>query len=217
MDNDSLAALSQGALRWAVSLTPDQLQRFGWLGDELVRWNAKVNLTAVTAPAEVVEKHFVDSLAVVPHLGVARTVLDIGSGAGFPGLPLKLARPELEVCMVDAVAKKVGFIKHVIAQLQLAPGAKAVHARVEGRPEAEGLAQADLVVSRAFTDLGRWLPAALPYVAEGGRIVSMLGRSPGDAQADALAAANGLRLEQLVEYALPFSGDPRALAVFRRR
>lgn len=180
----------------------------------MLKWNRKVNLTAITDPAEVLEKHFLDSLAVLPEVGEARTVLDVGAGAGLPGIPLKLARPHLDVTLVDTVGKKVAFMKSALAVLGLTQGGRALHLRVEGDPDAEKLSRYDLLIARAFTDVGEWVKLAKPYTAEGGRIVAMLGRSPGRHALEAIAAGNSLRLLSERAYALPYSSDPRAVAVF---
>lgn len=207
---DGVARLDLG-----VALPPGWAAGCARYKDELLRWNARVNLTAITAPAEVAEKHFLDSVAVLPEVVGAHTLLDVGAGAGFPGLPLKLACPGLEVTLVDAVAKKVGFLKHVAAQLQLR-GVRAVHGRAEGRREAEGLPSVERVIARAFTDLHAWLELAPAYLAEGGRVVAMLGRAPSRDELEATAARTGLRLVSERRYVLPLSGDPRAVAVFER-
>ena len=103
----------------------------------LLRWNSKVNLTAVTEPAEVAEVHIVDSLALLRTLGPARTMLDVGCGAGLPGAVLACVRSDLTVTCCDMVLKKVAFVKAVAAELDLRVQAKAV--RAAGDPEAEGL------------------------------------------------------------------------------
>jgi 16S rRNA (guanine527-N7)-methyltransferase len=207
---DGLARMGLG-----VELPPEWASGCARYKDELLRWNARVNLTAITAPGEVAEKHFLDSVAALPEVAGARTLLDVGAGAGFPGLPLKLALPGLEVTMVDAVAKKVGFLKHVAAQLQLR-GVRAVHGRAEGHRAEEGLPAAERVIARAFTDLDGWLALAPSYLADGGRVVAMLGRAPSSAEMEGAAGRHGLRLVSERRYALPFSGDPRAVAVFER-
>ncbi len=182
------------------------------LGGELLKWNRKVNLTAIIDEDEVLEKHFLDSLAVLPELVGVSSVLDLGSGAGFPGLPLKIVRRELEVTMVDSVAKKVGFIKHAIAMLGLT-GARGVHQRAKGNPDAEKLPRVDAVISRALVDLKGWLALA-PGYAPAGKVVAMLGRAPAQEELERLAQEAGMRIVSMREYTLPFSGDPRAVAVF---
>src|ERR687888_898926 len=152
------AALAEGLAALGVDVDARGRELLEAYAERLLRWNRKVNLTAVTAPAEVAEKHLVDSLALLRTLGPATTVLDIGSGAGLPGVALACARRELEVVCCDGVAKKVAFVKAVAAELDLAVRARAVRAR--GEPEREGLPRSDAVVSRAFADPARWLPLA---------------------------------------------------------
>jgi 16S rRNA (guanine527-N7)-methyltransferase len=183
--------------------------------NELIRWNAKVNLTAITAPEEVLEKHFLDSLAVLPEVEGAASLLDLGAGAGFPGLPLKIARPALVVTLVDAVGKKVGFLKATIAALGLKE-ARGLHARAEGRPEAEGIPRAELLIARAFMDLPDWLDLAPAYVLPGGRVVAMLGKAQPDSELQARAVERGLRFVSARQYRLPFSGAERQVAVFTK-
>ncbi len=207
--------LEMGAERLDLALPEGWVVQAGRYRDELLRWNARVNLTAITAEAEVAEKHFLDSLAAWPEVRGARSLLDIGAGAGFPGIPLKLAEPGLEVTLVDAVAKKVGFLKHLLAQLGV-KGARAVHLRVEGDAASEGLPRCERVIARAFTDVDAWLALAPAYLAEGGKVVAMLGRAPERVELDAVAARHGMRCVSDRRYALPFSGDPRAVAVFER-
>ena len=205
--------LSEGKNRLGVTL-PDGIDEGLWrLMEELLRWNARVNLTAITDPEEVLEKHFLDSLAVLPEVGQATSLLDLGAGAGLPGLPLRVAIPGLQVTLVDAVAKKVGFMKHAIATLGLAPGARAVHARAEGHPEAEGLPKTEVVISRALMDFPAWARLGREYLAPGGRLVAMLGQPLDHAQAETLCRQNALRLVSAREYALPFSQASRQVLV----
>lgn len=181
--------------------------------DDLLRWNQKVNLTAITDPAEALEKHLVDSLAVLPEVRGAASILDIGAGGGFPGIPLRIALGEVEVTLVDTVGKKVAFMKNAIAQLRLG-GARALHARAEGNPSREGLPLADVVISRAFMDVGDWTALAVKYLKPRGRVVSMLGQLPATVTLETAAGTAGLRVASVREYTLPFSGARRAVAVF---
>jgi 16S rRNA (guanine527-N7)-methyltransferase len=175
-----------------------------------------VNLTAITEPAAVAELHLVDSLALLRTLGPARTLLDVGSGAGLPGIALACARPRpaLAVTCCDTVFKKVAFVKAVAAELDLAVTGKSV--RAAGDPEAEGLPRCDAVVSRALADPARWLPLGTRYLAEGGALFAMLGREADEGLLRELAAGNGLVLEEVDRFALPRSGAARAIARFRR-
>ena len=192
-------ALSEGVKKLGILLPNGAERQLTAYATELLKWNQKVNLTAITAPGEVVDKHLLDSLAVLPEVSGAARLLDLGAGAGLPGIPLAIALPGLDVTLVDAVAKKVGFMKHAIAMLGLAGRVRAVHVRASGYPGKEGLSAADVVISRALMEVEGWRALARAYVAPGGRIVAMLGQTQ-DPHAR--------------RYALPLSGDPRAVSVF---
>ena len=217
MDNTPpTVLLSDGLQRMALNV-PEATQQALWAyATTLLKWNEKVNLTAITRPNEVVEKHLVDSLAVLPEI-TGKTMLDLGAGAGLPGIPLALVLPELEVTLVDTVGKKVAFMKNAVAAVGLAGRVKPIHARAEGSPGAEGLPRAELLISRAFMDVGPWLQLARHYLLPGGRVVSMLGQAPSEAELAKHAEAAGLRLVSRRLYQLPFSGDPRGIAVFAER
>jgi 16S rRNA (guanine527-N7)-methyltransferase len=182
--------------------------------ERLLAWNRRVNLTSVTEPVELAEKHFVDSLALLPSLAGARTLLDVGSGAGLPGMALACARADLEVTCCDSVGKKVAFVKAVAAELSLR--VRAVAVRAEGRPAREGLPLADGVVSRALAKPARWVPLGKCYLAPGGRLLAMLGREADEAELSRVGAESGLELEALERFALPLSGAQRAIARWRR-
>lgn len=218
MDNARFAdQIQKGCKALGVSVGADVPGRLHRLMGELLKWNAKVNLTAITAEEEVLEKHFLDSLAVLPEVEGAGSVLDVGAGAGFPGLPLKMARPSLAVTMVDAVGKKVGYLKAVIVSPGLGlTGTKAVHTRAEGKPEAEGLPRADRVIARAFMDLPDWLDLAPAYLAPGGQVVAMLGKASSEDELRAQAEKRGLKLVTARAYRLPFSGAERQVASFAK-
>jgi 16S rRNA (guanine527-N7)-methyltransferase len=207
--------LQQGCQALGVGVSEDVPPKLLRLMNELIRWNAKVNLTAITAPEEVLEKHFLDSLAVLPEVEGAGSLLDLGAGAGFPGLPLKLARPALTVTLVDSVGKKAGFLKAAIATLGLRD-ARGLHARAEGNPETEGIPRAEVLIARAFMDLPDWLNLAPAYLLPGGRVVAMLGKASPDAELQARASERGLRLLSARQYRLPFSGAERQIAVFSK-
>ncbi len=219
MDKSPEALLTEGLTRLGHPL-PEQTQSALWVyATTLLKWNEKVNLTAITRPDEVVEKHLLDSLAVLAEVDAtgARTVLDLGAGAGLPGIPLALARPSLHVTLVDTVGKKVAFMKTAAATVGLAGRVRALHARAEGDPRTEQLAQAELLISRAFMDVGPWLLLARHYLAPHAKIMAMLGQTPSEAELRELASAVGLELVSRRVYALPFSGDPRGVAVFAAR
>jgi 16S rRNA (guanine527-N7)-methyltransferase len=210
-------ALVAGGAAVGVRLSAEQVDALLRFAEELLRWNARVNLTAITEIAEVVEKHLVDSLAVVPLIGAAGTALDLGSGAGLPAVPLKIALPQLQVTAVESVGKKVAFIKHAAARLGLGGGFRAIQARAAGEANREGLLKADVVVSRALMELSAWARLGSAYLAPCGRLIAMLGKATSGDELQAAGASAGLRLESVRSYRLPTSGAERSLAVFVSR
>jgi 16S rRNA (guanine527-N7)-methyltransferase len=207
--------LEEGARALGIALDGPALEKLERYADRLLAWNRKVNLTAITDPAELAEKHLVDSLSLVPEVRGAATLLDVGSGAGLPGIPLAIALPALDVTCCDTVAKKVAFVKAVAAELGLR--VRGVAARAGGEPAREGLPLAEVVVSRAFADPARWLPLAARYLAPGGRVLATLGRDADEEALRGAGAQGGLSLLALRRFALPRSGAQRAIASFVRR
>ncbi len=144
----------------------------------LAKWNRVYNLTAVREPERMVTHHLLDSLAVLPQLagGPGTRVLDIGTGAGLPGIPLAIARPEWAFTLIDANQKKATFVQQAVSELRL-PNVVARAARAEALPAAGGF---DFVISRAFAELAAFVAIARPLLARGGRIVAMKGQLPHD-------------------------------------
>ncbi|HSQ80609.1 MAG TPA: 16S rRNA (guanine(527)-N(7))-methyltransferase RsmG [Casimicrobiaceae bacterium] len=161
-----------------VALPPDALRTLDAYLDLLVKWNRTFNLTAIRDRADMVTHHLNDALAILPHLPEARAlrVLDVGTGAGVPGIPIAIARPEWRVVLLDANQKKVAFLTQAAIELALA-NVTAVAARVEDyRPDAPF----DVIVSRAFSDLASFLRGAQHLLAPGGILVAMKGVYPHD-------------------------------------
>ena len=214
MDEAFHAALRAGLDAFAIALRSGAAALLERYADRLLAWNRKVNLTSITAPAEVAEKHLVDALLVLPAIAGARTLLDVGAGAGLPGVPLAIARGDLAVTCCDSVAKKVAFVKAVSAELAIDVRALAV--RAEGEPERERLPRADAVVSRALADPEQWVPLGARYLGEGGTLVAMLGREADRARLEGIGRGAGLALVRLDTFELPLSRSARAIAAWRR-
>lgn len=214
MDRIFDEALRRGLEAFRIELPEGARALLERYADRLLAWNRKVNLTAITSPGEVAEKHLVDSLLLLPALSGARTLLDVGSGAGLPGVPLACVRRDLAVTCCDSVAKKVAFVKAVAAELGL--DVRAVAVRAEGDPEREKLPRADAVVSRALADPESWVPLGVRYLAEGGVLLAMLGREADRARLEEIGRASGLVLDALDRYELPLSKSARAIARWRR-
>jgi 16S rRNA (guanine527-N7)-methyltransferase len=203
--------LLEGARALGLSLNQAQADALSWMAVELARWSSRINLTAILDPIEVGDKHILDSLSVLRALPSGPfDLLDAGTGAGFPGLPLAIAREDLTVTLVDSVAKKVGFLKHVIAHLGLASRVRAIHRTLQGNPAKEGLAPVDAAVSRALADPARWAKLADPYLRPGGTLVVMAGA---DAPATTLPGWKGPTADR---FRLPLTGDGRTLLSYRK-
>lgn len=213
--------LTSTAREMAIRLNPTQIDQFARYAVELVRWNRKINLTAITDPAGIAIKHFVDSMAPANEIPNGCGVLDIGSGAGFPAIPLKIINPTLRLVLIDASRKKVNFTRQVIRLLGL-EGIEALHLRIEAlAEERQYLKSFDTVISRAFSALDLFLAAGAPFVKSEGRLIAMKGKL-GDEEMNNLKAFDGRLVDgnrmsgndldmSTVSYTLPVTGDSRAL------
>lgn len=166
MDAATNERLRRGAEALEVPLDRTQLAQLGRYLDLLTTWNRKINLTAIVDPAEIVDRHFLDSLAAAPLLSDSVTLVDIGSGAGFPGAVLAIARPALRVTCVDSIHKKVAFLQTL--KLELIPGLEPVCARAADLDR-----RFDAAISRATWDPPDWLAHGAPLVAPGGLLIAM--------------------------------------------
>lgn len=208
--------LTNGVAELGVSLTAAELGEFYLLAAELKKWGKKINLTAIKEDEEIAVKHFLDSLTLLRIIGTKGNLLDIGSGGGFPAIPLKIARHELHVVSVDAVEKKIIFQRHVARHLGL-QRFEALHARAE-ELAARHAGSFDWVVSRAFTDIPTFVRIALPLIKEKGLIIAMKGRGGREeaTAAQALLLDMGVGLGDIIELRLPGSGDFRSLIVMKK-
>jgi 16S rRNA (guanine527-N7)-methyltransferase len=165
--------LADGIEALGIGLSSAQIAQLDGYLDLLEKWNRVYNLTAIRERAQMVTHHALDSLAVLPHLRGPR-VLDVGSGGGLPGIPVAIARPDLDVTLLDANHKKAAFLNQAAAELRLAN----VHVATQ-RVESWDTAQRfDTIVSRAFADLGEFATLAGRLLAEGGCLAAMKGVHP---------------------------------------
>jgi len=215
MEKENEDILIEGAKTFRIHLDGKTIEAFELYLKELLKWNQKINLTAIRSEKGIVLKHFLDSLSVFPLLPKSSSILDIGSGAGFPGIPLKIIQPSLEVTLIDSVRKKVDFQRHIIRTLGLR-GMEAIHGRVQDKKILQSLGgRFDITLSRAFSDLRILLILSLPFLKERGLVIAM----KGDVESDELrlvAETEGAqyRLQKTVSLILPFSPFKRTILLF---
>jgi 16S rRNA (guanine527-N7)-methyltransferase len=215
---EPLTLLTEGAAVLGLELTPAVLEHFQVYLEELQLWNAKINLTGLKTGRDIVIKHFLDSLAVLPWLDAAPSLVDLGSGAGFPGLVLKLVRPPLALTLLEARQKKAAFLEYLVSRFRLA-GVEVLQTHLT--PVRAGLWEPKVaaVVSRAAFSLPRFLELAAPLLAAGGRALALKGAHLSDGELKAArTAAPLLHLGSLERhrYQLPISGEPRLLVRARK-
>ena len=208
--------LKNEAEKIGVSLDERALDRFDLMEQRLLRWNQHVNLTAITDEDEIVIKHFIDSLTILPNADIPKgaSVIDVGCGAGFPGLPLLIARPDLDVTFLDSIGKKLGFVKEVLKYSGLC--GEIVHERAEltGR-DSDFREYYDFAVTRAVAPLNVLAEYCLPLIKVGGMYISMKGASDElDIGRNAIKTLGG-KIERVVSFELP-GGDKRNLIMIRK-
>lgn len=217
---DWLDIIVQGAAQMGLTVTGDQVRQFALHGQCLLEWNRKVNLTTITKPEDVAVKHFLDAIAPTALLPAHGRLLDIGTGGGFPGLPLKVMIPELSMTLIDGVRKKINFVKHVIRQLEL-ENIQALQARAEEMGRDKAFAGGfQVIVCRAVADLDQLLGLAVPLLAPRGRIVAYQGprrSTPSATDADGAQLSWGNRRFQTTvhDYHLPYIGDARSIIILQ--
>ena len=198
---------------WGLGLSDEQLTQFARYADLLTDWNAtRLNLTRLTSPRDIAVKHFLDSLAVLTLLTppAGARALDVGTGAGLPGLALKITRPDLRLTLLDGTAKKLLFCRAVTDELGL-EGVQTVHARAEEAARRADLGgRFDLVTARAVAPLERLLPWLAPFLAPGGVAAALKGTGEAEEMAAARSVARrlGLTLTLPAVLLLPEAEEP---------
>ena len=203
--------LCEGALSLGVEITPSMAGLFMRYLSELKVWNRKINLTSLREDSDIVIGHFLDSISAARFVPEGSRLLDIGSGAGFPGIPIKIVSPSVDVTLLDSAHKKVAFMREVIRALGL-EGVTAVWGRAED--EGNGIERRgfDRVVTRAVGPIPDILRLCEPYLAAGGRIILMRGQRGGDEwEAAGAKVMKRFRLAERSEFKLPFGGQSRVM------
>ena len=216
--------VSDGARELGIGLDAVKIGQFVLHARELSSWNRKINLTAIVDPEAMAGKHYLDSILPATMIAPASRLLDVGSGAGFPGIPLKIVLPTLSVTLIDSVRKKVSFLNHVIRLLAL-PKMDARHLRLQDCRRDERF---DVIVSRAFSPLVKFVPRALPLLAAGGMIIAFKGRfceARSEWEQFLASTLHPLKVDndpvdpivEMKSRLLPITGAERTLVVIKRR
>lgn len=194
-----------------ITLTDRQLEQLDKYAELLVEWNEVMNLTAITEPQEIEIKHFLDCLIAAKHFKGDEKVIDVGTGAGFPGVVLKIACPDIELCLLDSLDKRLTFLDNVLDAI--GADAQLVHARAEDAGHDPKLREKfDVSTARAVAPLNILCEYCLPFVKTGGRFISLKGSAADDeltAAEKAIAETGGV-LSSQKEYTLP-DGSERAI------
>ncbi|APV49152.1 16S rRNA (guanine(527)-N(7))-methyltransferase RsmG [Betaproteobacteria bacterium GR16-43] len=200
--------IAEGVSAMGLTLPDDSLVKLEHYLELIAKWNRVHNLTAVREPDQMVPLHLLDSLSVLPHVLGAKSLLDVGTGAGLPGIPISIARPDLDVTLLDASHKKTAFLTQAKAELRLAR-VKVECERVERwKPDV----LFDVVVSRAFSELADFVAQAKHLVAPGGFLLAMKGVHPFEEIAKVPASH---RVDQVVELAVPSLDAKRHLVLLK--
>jgi 16S rRNA (guanine527-N7)-methyltransferase len=213
-----MRVLEETAAAWGLDISPGQLEQLAVYAEELARWNEWVNLTAITAPDEIAVRHFLDSLRLALSWGESpRSLIDLGTGAGFPGVPLKILRPELRLTLVESIRKKAAFLEHIAEALDLEDVEVIV-----GRAEDVGRAHShremyDVAAARAVAELSVLAEYLLPLCRVGGRALAPKGAGIAEEVARARGAIDilGGRISAVETVELP-GLEPRTLVVLEK-
>ena len=222
--NYNLTSFEKGLEQLSITLSGEQKQQFLTYYEYLVEKNKVMNLTAITEYEEVITKHFLDSLAVVktscfkPEKLAGKRLIDIGTGAGFPGIPLKIAFPELEILLLDSLNKRINFLNEVTEMLGLTK-INTVHGRAEDYAKQKGYRESfDFCVSRAVANLSTLSEYCIPFVKQGGCFISYKSGSVDQEliQAEKAVKILGGQREEVVRFSLADTDMDRSFVVIRK-
>jgi 16S rRNA (guanine527-N7)-methyltransferase len=208
-----------------IDLDHTQNRLFSAYATELIKWTQKINITTITDPTEIASNHFLDSLVPARFVPPEAAMLDIGSGGGFPGIPLKILFPDLSVTLIDASRKKVSFLKHVIRTLKL-DDIEALHIRAEDLANHPSyINRFDVIISRALSSLDIFVRLALPFLADGGVMIALKGEVDIEELNDlrcnviekmnAAGSVDRLFTISLERYSLPWLNSKRSIITVR--
>lgn len=201
-----------------VYLSESKIRQLYTYMKKLIEWNKKINLTAILEPHQVVDKHFVDSLTISQYIDENATVIDVGTGAGFPGIPLKIEKEFLKIDLLDSLNKRINFLDNVITKLEL-KNVNTIHSRAEDESsKKEKREKYDIAVSRAVANLPVLLEYLLPFVKLGGKCICMKGSNAEEEINNAQKALQELggEIEQINKFTLPSTDIQRTIIIIKK-
>lgn len=201
--------------KMSIQLNKEQSIQFQKYYELLIEWNKVMNLTAITEYEEVVDKHFIDSLSIekAVDLNIIEKVIDVGTGAGFPGIPLKIVYPHLKITLLDSLNKRINFLNEVISKLKL-ENIEAIHGRAEDiAKDKKYREQYDISVSRAVANLSTLSEYSLPFVKVGGLFISYKAEKVDEEikKAEKAVSVLGGKIEKIIKFQLPETDIGRTL------
>jgi len=219
MEQELIHLLSEEAEKLGIALGLREQCQFSLFYDEFQKWNAKMNLSSLDPGPDFVIKHFIDSLLALPLIPQSsQSLIDLGTGGGFPGMPLKIARDNLSVTLLDSSRKKTSFLRQAVLLLGLSD-TRVINGRVEELiREGTGREAYDVVISRATFKLAQILDLGIHFLRRDGIIIAMKGRDWKDEmeEAEKLSIQRHLRLVDQRVMALPRYGDMRTLLIYKK-
>ena len=201
-----------------LTLTEEQIEKFYNYMNLLIEWNKKINLTAIVEPKDIILKHFIDSLTIVKYIKEGETIIDVGTGAGFPGIPLKIAREDLKITLADSLNKRINFLNEVINKLDL-KNIETIHIRAEELGKNKRYREKfDIATSRAVANMSTLSEYLIPFIKVKGRCICMKSSDIDTELENAKKAINilGCEIESKDKFNLPNSDLGRSVIILRK-
>jgi len=202
----------------SIEFSNIQIEKFYKYMNLLIEWNEKINLTAITEPKEIIIKHFIDSLTVLKDIKGKNTLVDVGTGAGFPGIPLKIMDEEIKITLLDSLNKRINFLNEVINQLDL-KNIETIHSRVEDAGKNKKYRERfDIATARAVANLATLSEYMLPLVKVGGKSICMKGSEVSEELQNSKKAISilGGEIENIDNFQLPKSDMMRNIVIIKK-